>query len=292
MATPRKHWFKVADALCREPLSNDALACAMRLMGWMNSRRARDERDAEDACKVVLRPADLMGIAGKGTLRSARAVLFGLAASGLEASRPRADIGATSARYPGDIGSISVRARGDLTEITWPNLAEFQGWTSESREKVSRELPSPTPTPTPTPGEEKRREEREDAPRTEPDPPEIGAAGEEAARAKLDRDARKALSMLSGQEGSAEEKLRFLRAELRSAEAEVSDRRAAGRHSGLQRVLLGFYGSYLRGPRRHKTEIEREERHARYRRLIEESDRAKFGRTLSDDEMPDFARDA
>lgn len=170
MATPRKHWFYVADALGREPLTNDQLACSVRLMAHMNSRRSRDKLDPEAACRCVLRAADLFAITGKGQLRAARALLEQVAARfeirvdfGDASGRPRADLAATSGRGLGDLGGMlesqSPRARGDLTAIEWPKLAIYQGWAPETRaddtRQRARELPSPdSGAPTPTPEEQ------------------------------------------------------------------------------------------------------------------------------------------
>ena len=140
MATPRRHWFKVADSIAREPWSNDQVATFVRLLAFLNSRRARDELGPEEASRCVLRPGDLSEITGRYTLRSARYQLDLL----------------------GDVVSITVQHRGELTSIEWLKCAEFQGWASESREIPGRKMPSPTPTPTPfpTPKEEKRRSRR------------------------------------------------------------------------------------------------------------------------------------
>lgn len=167
MATPRKHWFYVSDALGREPLSNDQLACAVRLMAHMNSRRSRDLLDSDAASRCVLRPGDLFEITGKGQLRSARAL-----------------VDLVAMRF-----DISTKARGDLTEIEWPNLPIYQGWVPETREKPgkhhAREFPlpgtgAPTPAPVggapPDPGAPERvellkRKPRQRAPKsTEPKP--------------------------------------------------------------------------------------------------------------------------
>jgi len=129
MATPRKHWFKVADQILREPWDNDTLACAVRLMAWLNQRWARDRPGDAERARAVISQTDIMAISGKR----------------------RADVALKSLQRLADVVSISVERRGDVVSISWPKYAKFQSSESESREVRARELPAPTPTPTPTP---------------------------------------------------------------------------------------------------------------------------------------------
>lgn len=129
MATPRKHWFRVADSMGQDPLSNDELATAIRLMAELNTRWARDGLTAEESCSIVLRPGDLMACTGSGSLARARRIVHALATH----------------------ISLIVDEQGVNTSIKWPKWAEFQGLTTReqgnSRENNSRESPPPQDAP-------------------------------------------------------------------------------------------------------------------------------------------------
>ena len=141
VATARKKWFKVADSLTQEPISNDHLATMIRLMGAMNQRWARDGLTAEESRTIALRPGDLMEVTGKGTLSSARATLQGAA----------------------EHVSMSVDADVSVTRITWPKWSEFQGIDSReqgsSGEKPGRKTPPPHTQTQDAYADAKRREE-------------------------------------------------------------------------------------------------------------------------------------
>jgi hypothetical protein len=116
MATPRKHWFKVADSIRDESWSNDQLAFLIRLMAELNTRWARNGLPPDSAHSIELNSTDLMAISGKH----------------------RADVARKSAERLADIASISISHRGDITLISWPKYSEFQGL-------VPRELPESRP---------------------------------------------------------------------------------------------------------------------------------------------------
>ena len=85
MATPRKHWWRVADSVAYEPWSNDVVAAFVRLGGYLNTRWARQGLSAEKAGRALLSLPDLMQITGKQSLPAAVDALARLAeATGLE----------------------------------------------------------------------------------------------------------------------------------------------------------------------------------------------------------------
>lgn len=129
MATPRKNWFKVPDSVAFDSLTNDELACLIRLQAYMNTRWARDGQEDAERGKCAISPSLAKQITGKH----------------------RADIASKSLRHLADIASISVRYDGDIALIEWPKYAKFQ-------ETASRELPSPRLLQAKT---SPRREERE-----------------------------------------------------------------------------------------------------------------------------------
>lgn len=135
MATPRKNWFKVPDSVAFDDLSNDELACLIRLQAYMNTRWARDGKSESERGRCSISPAIAKQITGKH----------------------RADVAATSLRHLADIASISVRYDGEVASIEWPKYAEFQ-------ETTSRETPPPSPISKTSPSQDftnKKEEKRE-----------------------------------------------------------------------------------------------------------------------------------
>lgn len=128
MATARKAWFRVADALTKEDLSNDELATLIRLMGELNTRWARDGLTAEESGCITLRAGDLLSCTGSASLARARRIVHALAAR----------------------VSLIVSTHGTNTTIEWRKWPEFQGLTAREQgkpgENSTRGLP-PTPTP-------------------------------------------------------------------------------------------------------------------------------------------------
>ncbi len=125
MATERKRYFRVADAVGRETWTNDELACFVRLLAYMNSRRSRDRLDPGQACRATLRIEEVMAMSGKR----------------------RPDVARTLLERCAIVASISVEHRGNVSLIEWPKLAEFQGWPSEVREQPGQERGTMTPLP-------------------------------------------------------------------------------------------------------------------------------------------------
>ena len=148
MTTPRRRFFRVADAVLREEWDQAQRATFVGLAAWFNQRRARDLRDPLDAQRGTIPPGDLLTITLEETLDAARATLARLV----------------------DRLDLTVEERGAFTVVEWPKLANFQGWEipepglvtsrkqprrrsgkkSDTRETMPP--PTPTPTPTPTPG--------------------------------------------------------------------------------------------------------------------------------------------
>lgn len=143
MATARRHWFRVADSVAREDWSNDVAATFLRLGGMLNTRWARDGLNPDEACRIVLRPADLMACTGSQSLARARRIVNELAAH----------------------LSIVVREHGANTSLEWPKWSEFQKLdalkTPAKRPENARKLPPPPPPPQDAPA---RRNQEGEAP--------------------------------------------------------------------------------------------------------------------------------
>lgn len=135
MATPRKNWFKVPDSICFDALTNDELACLVRLQAYMNTRWARDGKNASERGKCVIDARMAMTISGKH----------------------RPDVALTSLRHLADITSMSARCEGDIVSIDWPKYADFQAMDA-------RESPLPSPISKPSPSQEEKREHAPPAP--------------------------------------------------------------------------------------------------------------------------------
>ena len=108
MATPRKHWFKVADSILREPISPEDRGIIVGLLAVANQRWARDGLSPEEAGQIALTPAELHLVTGRERSRA------GLA-------RLRHGLRTTSATISCETGYVLVE---------WPKFAEFQGLTT------------------------------------------------------------------------------------------------------------------------------------------------------------------
>ena len=155
MSTPRKHWFKVADSILRDPWPRDAKCTAVLLMAWLNQRWARDGLTEEEACHATLSQASLAEITGRSQLKHSVSAL----------------------RVLGEHASIAISVRGEYVEIHWPKFAEFQQLGSRDRAGTSpRAAPSETQTQD---ADIRRREEAPKGAKTPPaDPPESDQASE------------------------------------------------------------------------------------------------------------------
>ena len=143
MATARRHWFRVADSVAREAWSNDVAATFLRLGGMLNTRWARDGLNPDQACSIVLRPADLMACTGSQSLARARRIVNELAAH----------------------ISLTVDEQGANTSLTWPKWSEFQKLDAPKTPAIvpeaARKLPPPPPPPQDAPAPARRNPEKE-----------------------------------------------------------------------------------------------------------------------------------
>jgi hypothetical protein len=121
----------VADSVAYEPWDNDVAAAFIRLLAHLNTRWAREGRDASEACEVVLSRSMAMQLTGSGSLARARSILDRLATH----------------------VTLVVDRQGMATLVRWPKFAEFQKLPSESGAEVvaqpSELLPPPQDAPAP-----------------------------------------------------------------------------------------------------------------------------------------------
>lgn len=136
MATPRKHWFRVADSILREGWTDRSLATFVRLLAHLNQRWARDGLEPGEACNLWLSPQDCMSIAGLSTPRRGRDAV----------RRLPAECQLTAMRVTDERRGVASGVR-----LIWPKYAEFQGLTApklpESRPRASLSAPAPAPAP-------------------------------------------------------------------------------------------------------------------------------------------------
>jgi hypothetical protein len=212
MATPRKRWFKVADAILREPWDDWTLATVVRLMAWLNQSRARDGKSADESGEALIMDTDAMKITG---LKRPGVALKRLASLPLEAGLSTA--------------SASLETSKGLTRVRflWAKYSEFQAVTSRTPDAKHPESGPPTPTPTPAPDE--RREEP-------PKPPSQGGdALELEAPRRRTRKRREAKPETDPPEAYTAEELAKLRA---WCERTADVRGQAGRVASLAEACL------------------------------------------------------
>ena len=137
MATPRKHWFRVADSVRDEPWSNDVAATFLRLSAHLNTRWARDGKRGSEAGSVVLPPAVLMALTGSGSLVRARRILDELAVH----------------------VSLTVHRQGANTVCEWPKFSIFQRYESEPGAEHETDAPLNLPSPQDAPARRKTQED-------------------------------------------------------------------------------------------------------------------------------------
>lgn len=125
MATPRKHWFRVADSVLNEAWTNNDLAALIRLMAYLNTRWARSGLGADEACSAEIPTAAVMQITGRG----------------------RADVARSSLERLAILTGISVQCSPEVCSIEWPKWAEFQELRPRERPGIARESPCPHPPP-------------------------------------------------------------------------------------------------------------------------------------------------
>lgn len=166
MATPRKHWFRVADSILREPISVEQRGMLVGLMAYLNQRWARDGLSPEEACRALASQGALKDITGRSQLVHARSAM----------------------RLLSQCVSLSIREVGEFTEIYWPKWAEFQRLQSEPRASTETLDDSAVPPPQDAPARRKTQDAKNKTPRAARAPSTL--APEELA--PEDRDAVKA----------------------------------------------------------------------------------------------------
>jgi hypothetical protein len=207
VATPRKHYFRVADSILREGWDDSTLATIVRLMATMNQRWARDGLTAEEASTINLRAVDLLPLTNRTRAAAARVVLTACARAAQM--------------------TVTFDASGCM--ISWPKFSTFQGYDSP---KLPRDPPPPHPHPHPPPHTQSRKEKTNTS---------CSTAG---AVAPAPNDPERWVSILGQEPGSAEEKLAFVTRELPLAEAEAEkdhprDRKA--QRGKIRSVLIRHY---------------------------------------------------
>lgn len=134
MATPRKHWSKLADSVWREPWPLEMKGLFLNLHCFLNERWARDQLEPEEAGSVALSPEMVNALTGSKHLRRGRRLLEILS----------------------NIVSISVQYSDEITTISWPKYPKFQGY-------KTRESPPPTPAPRPKKQKRSRSSQKREA---------------------------------------------------------------------------------------------------------------------------------
>lgn len=204
MATPRKHWFRVADSILREGWDDSTLATMVRLMATMNQRWARDGLSAEEASVINLRAVDLLPLTNRTRAAAARVVLMACARAAQM--------------------TVTFDAAGCM--ISWPKFAIFQGYDSP---KLPRDPPPPHPHPHPPP---------------QPREKTNTSCSTAAAVAPALDDPARWVSVLGAEPGEPAEKLAWVTRELPLAVAEAEaqyprDRKA--QRGKIRSVLIRHY---------------------------------------------------
>ena len=123
MATPRKAWFRVADAVVYEGWTDNEIASFIRLAAHLNTRWAREGRSTAEAGQTLLGPADVALITG------AR----------------RRDVAEKRLERLAHVLKMSIERRGDFFYLNWPNWPIFQALkTEDGDENVPKSPPTPT----------------------------------------------------------------------------------------------------------------------------------------------------
>ena len=205
---------------------------------------------------VVLSRGDLLWITGE--VRPVRAIVkLRLVCSCMGYSvRPHGDPSAAMSRPSRDQAGAKPEPEMDA-DWSWngrsvavhvKNLSQNQRWSPQAPWSAPAETPlSESESDSSLRKTSEKRRARRRAPpavesqeSSEPD----GSAVEEAARAKLDRDAEKALRILSDQGGEPDEKRSWMRAELRKAEAWAQDHGCSTQSAVLRFWVEQNYGKH------------------------------------------------
>ena len=167
MATPRKHWFRVADSILNETWDAKTTHTIVRLMAFLNGRWAREGLDASEAAEAIIDGRTALWITGERREHLALKRIFDLP---IEASIANLETGVVvvdevrrsdGQRLSGALDADWERARRLLESLkkptrislSWPNFADFQGFTS-------RETPPPPPPPQDAPARRKEGKSR------------------------------------------------------------------------------------------------------------------------------------
>jgi hypothetical protein len=121
MATDRRAYVKIPDAILREPWDDATLADMIRLQVFLNTRWARDRLSAEEAGRVFLGPQEMMLITHTKNVTRARNRLLALAerSGGVTLDARSATVG---------------RSKGVIIE--WPKFPKEQGYYDRDRPKL------------------------------------------------------------------------------------------------------------------------------------------------------------
>lgn len=149
MATPRKHWFKVADSILWEGWTDAELATMVRLSAYLNTRWARDGMNPQEAGRAFL-PLEACRLIARRTHRA-------------DCERALRALGARL--------TLSIVVVEGGIEIEWPKWPTFQGiQTRESPESRPRVSPSDSDSKTDSKTVSKTEEKKPEppAPRSAP----------------------------------------------------------------------------------------------------------------------------
>jgi len=175
VATPRKHWFRVADSILNETWDAKTTHTIVRLMAFLNGRWAREGLDASEAAEAIIDGRTALWITGERREHLALKRIFDLP---IEASIANLETGVVvvdevrrsdGQRLSGALDADWERARRLLESLkkptrialSWPNFADFQGFTT-------REMPPPPPPPQDSPSRQEEEHEAPSAPRPNP----------------------------------------------------------------------------------------------------------------------------
>lgn len=141
MATPRKHWFKVADSIGDEDWDNDVLATLIRLQARLNTKWARNGLVGSEAGEITLSAGDAMAVTHRTCFARALPVLRRCSAA---------------------VSLVCYEYRAAV-KILWPKWPEFQGL-------IARESPESRPVRKTPPQDARRKTQEEKEPAALPPP--------------------------------------------------------------------------------------------------------------------------
>lgn len=118
MASDRRPYVRIPDAVLREPWDDSTLADMVRLQLWLNTRWARLRLSAEEAGRAFLGPQDMMTVTHTQRPQRARERLLGL-----------------PSRTSGVTLRVTEAARGRSrgVNVEWPKFPKEQGYLDRAR---------------------------------------------------------------------------------------------------------------------------------------------------------------